>query len=1025
MKIKSLELHGFKSFVNKVTLKFDGEITSIVGPNGSGKSNISDAISWVLGEQSVKSLRGSKMQDIIFAGTSTRKPVGFAEVTLCIDNASHGIDIPFDEVAITRRVYRSGENEYLLNGRACRLKDIHEMLMDTGLGREGYSIIGQGKIAEILNSKPEDRRVMFEEAAGITKYRYRKSESVRKLASVDENLVRVGDIISELELQVEPLSRQAKKAQEYLRLREQLKRADVALSMKNISKNKDILIELNEKQQINNTQITEIKQKINEVLAEENRLQGELAEQQTKAEETFAILKSTIAKIDENTTNVKVLETKIENTNANIKRVDSEIAHASDAIDYSVKDAIKAEEAEVLSKIKAANDELEKSLRQKRAVEEEARGLEASARNASMRKQELSLKINMLKSLESSYDGYSKAVKDLMNARKNGEILDIDIKCTVAQAISAKNGLEQAIEVALGAASQNVIVANEGDAKRAIEFLRQRKAGRATFLPISSVKGKVMVAPNGNGIMGVACDFVEYDSAYEGVINQLLGHTIIVDNIDNAISFARSSGNKYRLVTLKGDLLNPGGAITGGYRGNFANLISRSSQITELSNELSGVELKCNEFEGELKNVTTKRDFYALEVERLGEQVREMEKESLLIKQKLAFEEHKISEHDKSIDRYNRERGEYEKLKAEYAENIEQKLRENAELENQKSEFDDTIAQFYEARRVIEEKVKLCNEQRAGYSEDLVLIEKDNIRLEGKLSEADGELERVSQRLWLDYEVSLKQAEEIVADFEQGGELESSEEISEESTSDGASDSTLGGKISERLGQEMINRLRKQIRDLGNVNVGSIEQFAEVSARYEFLTSQRDDLTSSKADLEKVISTLTKEMTVQFSKQFAIISAEFSKVFNILFDGGVARLELTSAEDILTSGVEIIVQPPGKALQNIQLLSGGEKSLVAICLLLSMMKVRPAPFCILDEIDAALDDINVDRYIKYLQGYTKDTQFILITHKRGTMEGSDTLYGVTMQEKGVSKLVELNLNDIGEKYVEEDIRKEA
>ncbi len=1188
MFLKRLELQGFKSFADKTVLSFADGATGVVGPNGSGKSNISDAIRWVIGEMSAKSLRGSNMQDVIFAGTATRKPVNYAEVSLVLDNSSHMFNIDFDEVIVTRRLFRSGESAYQINRANCRLKDIHELFMDTGLGRDGYSIIGQGNVAQILSNKPEDRRSLFEEAAGVSKYKYRKEEAARKLANTEENLIRINDIVYELESQLEPLKKQSEKARKYLELYTEYRELDVSLSLINLDKNK---VEQEKADKLYNDVNSEIEGlKAQETEAE--RRSTELYEKQKSKDEEKTQLHARLIE-NENSgaaiaKDISIAENDIKNNKSAVQRTESEIAglkqkseqHSVSIAEYRHEIEEKNAEAQRIMQnfdtLKADNessgtrqnelaDEIEsykrkvselrssaESRRERLKGNENLRNTYLERReiiNAELKsfnegiestrkeieddtcliaeKQEKLSKLNklvsaqkrqleklnaeiigitegfnkkrvdydtrvskkrMLEGLENDFAGYARSVRTVL---KEQSLKHLSIYGTVSSLVEVNRQYVTAIETVLGGALQNIIVEREEDAKAAIEFLRRSKAGRATFLPVSSVHGRTLEniaqISGCTGFIGAACDLVSYNRKYDGIVKSLLGRVVVVDNIDNAIAMSRRFGYKFRVVTIEGDILNAGGSLSGGSVNKQSGLMSRASEIRELTaeiqvltNELKALKADRERLDTELKTVNEQlstympvirgyedeilrlentvkhlkttvenggstEENYRTELENIEKQLKDSSDTNTGILMEIRRFENAAAEHEAKLSKLN---DEYERVSAEREKQSEDIMNETLkladlqrdvksleekiisseneiaeaekgtkekqdyceELEKRSKELKKTIEEKENHRKEIADlsaelkhKIEIIDEQKAGIVESLKGIQSDNktmtdtlINLQQELSRAETkrvklnmEYESIMNHLWDEYELTYTAAAEMRKEFDDTKEA-----------------------------FKRSSELKSQIKDLGHVNMESIDEYTEKKERYEFLSTQRDDLEKSKDNLNKIIDSMEELMEEHFGNQFNVISKSFSEVFIELFGGGRGRLSLTDPNNLLESGIEIEVQLPGKGLQNINLYSGGEKSFIAIALLFAILKVKPTPFCILDEIDAALDDVNVSRFATYLRNYTDRTQFIVITHRRGTMEAANILYGVTMQEKGVTKLLSLNIDDVEDSDLE-------
>ncbi len=1179
MYLKKLDMYGFKSFMDRITVSFDYAITAIVGPNGSGKSNITDAIRWVLGEQSIKSLRGSRMEDVIFAGTAKHKPVSFAEVSLTLDNTSGLFSSPYSEITVTRRVYRSGESEYFINKTPCRLRDIHELFMDTGLGRDGYSVISQGQIDSILSQKSEDRRQIFEEAAGISKYKYKKNEAMRKLATTEENLVRVRDIAGELASRLGPLETQAKKAREYLDIYEKLKILEINLSVSDIEKLQKAQEDISAKYALVQASMEKESARLSEIQTEEASLYDEMRRRDGEMESVRALLHTTDLSVkgmegdnallsqrmetellaaEKYEAEKKEKEAEIEEKKAAVSRADEaikeyklDVSKAEQAVSAgreklaALQDAIhtqtasgesltataaqlytQAEETgkhiEALSgydlpkrrgeleeeialanrrmmeyareeeRIKAEKEGLAKALEEDAAAfsalaakrpkaQEQLAGLKAQY-NETMRtyNQKLSRK-NALSDMEQNMEGYQKGVRSVLRAN-----LSADIRGVLSKLIHTEPKFVLAIETALGGALQNIVVGTEEDAKRAIAFLKQTKEGRATFLPISAMRGsrlqsidRVKTEP---GVLGLACDLVTAENDYAGILLHLLGTTVVVDTVDNAISLARKFSYQFRIVTEDGTLLNRGGAMTGGSRANQSGLLSRSGEISALEAEcaslskalekaedkidaqtdalsqmgetlealrtshgkkkatllsLDGSEKLCldkrtNE-ENHLKRLASDLESTLLQMENADKERQRLEtfREDLLNKHKATLslsEEAKeklrslMDEQSRSRDalaelqvavnsaekdlvaacnlreelllairKLTEEVGEKELQKRQSLQTAEDlrlrhanRLLDIEEGKKRAAEFAETLRTMTETRGTAEKTAETLRQDLQVQNDKLYALQGENARLEAQLEKTRTALEGTISHLWDSYELTYSSA------------LEHRQDI---------------GPIGPA--KEEAARLRRALRALGSVNVDAVTEYQEVKERHSFLSAQIQDLETAMQELQKIIMDMTRVMTETFSARFAEIAEHFKETFRTLFGGGTGKLTLTDPGNILESGIEIDVQPPGKKLQNLSLLSGGEKALTAIAILFSVLRVRPAPFCILDEIESALDDHNIDRFAAYLRNYA-DTQFIIVTHRRGTMEAADVLYGVTMQEKGVSKLLSMQISDIHE-----------
>ncbi len=1181
MYLKRLELQGFKSFADKTVLEFMPGITSVIGPNGSGKSNISDAIRWVLGEQSMKSLRGSKSEDIIFAGTQNRKSLGFAEASIVFDNTDGKLPIEYNEVTVTRKIYRTGESGYFINKTPCRLKDVLELFMDTGIGKDGYSIIGQGKIDEILSNKSEDRRHIFEEAAGIVKYRVRKIESEKKLENTKLNLLRINDILSEIEGTIEPLKIQSEKAKKFLDLREELKGIEVGLFLHNIDTYKekleqikideDILVShnneadekmstLNElkeklKEEINNItekiesmqnigyesskQIEQINSNINvanerisnnkenytryEKEIEENKLrikeleeekaikiekktnllgnrekfQKELEEKEKKLEELTKKLstkelemENKKAKVEQNVdkryeknSEINTIDVNFENKELREKILKTEIQNTISELDSSR--FTKEDISKTFSEIEAKRNSIKKSLEEISQKRDNANTkISEYTKNINALETEERIKSSRLKFLqetEKEKEGYIRSVKSLLLDCEKNPSLSKGTCGVLSNLIKVEKQYETAIEMALGAGLQNVVTDTEEDAKKLVEHLRKNNLGRATFLPITSVKGKKLDKINDEGIdgvVGIAADLIKVDKKYEGIILNLLGRTVIVEDMEGAIRLAKQNNYTFRIVTLKGDIINPSGGITGGSVANkTVNILGRAREIEELQKEIKQISKKIEkervakqEYENSIENVLE-------EVSALEQSLQEIDIVYATDKQKLVAVEENIEKLQTRLEKFRTEQKQIEvdktqmlKEKEEKQKEIEQLIEEtnklNAEIEqysllnkdNQKyiddlnfditnlkisvSSFDESQDSIDEMVERINQDIENCNIGIQNKEEQMKKITEDNTELETSIIEYNNKIEEIKRDVQQSSknveelkqerinksEKQSKVEEEILAQFNVIEDLKAQivkidvkktkleQDIEEiinkmweeyEITPNNAKEFTKPTNVQETT--KRVNKLRNEIKNLGSINIDSIEEYKQTSKRYDFMCEQRLDLENGVAKLKKVIGDMTSIMKEQFQKQFSIINQNFGEVFRELFGGGKAELTLTDEENILECGIEIQVQPPGKKLQSMSLLSGGEKAFTAIALLFAILKINPAPFCVLDEIEAALDDVNVYRYADYLKKFSGSTQFLVITHRKGTMEVADTVYGITMQENGISKLLSMKL----------------
>ena len=1178
MYLKRIEIQGFKSFANKIVFDFHNGITGIVGPNGSGKSNVSDAVRWVLGEQSAKQLRGGNMQDVIFAGTELRKPLGFAYVAITLDNSDHKLDIDFEEVTVSRRLFRSGESEYMINGSACRLKDISELFFDTGIGKDGYSIIGQGQVDKILNGKPEERRELFDEAAGITKFKRRKGLALKKLESERESLVRVNDILTELEKQVGPLERQAKVAKEFLALREELKTFDVNSYIMEYDSITQNLNEYKKREKLLSDDLNDAKASLERSKQDYENITADLKKIDEELDELRNTRSATSITLQEITSHIEILKEQINSENRNNENLASRGENIDSDIEKKQKELDKLEEEknslqrllneahekensvfEELENIDKNINELTKRLEDLKNVSEEFNSKNADLRakkerykgileqvrlrksqmtqrllesktgqntleikieeedknlseiNASIdtvnaAKKELenkneaihteitrfakvasdlqikyqreSARLTSMKNIAERYEGYGNSIKKIMETRDRiGGIHGV-----VADIIKASQKYEIAIETALGGRIQNIVTDSENTAKILIDYIKKNKYGRATFLPLSSVRNSTFSNKEflkEKGVIGIASELVEFDSAYVNLVGSLLGKIVVIDNIDNAIAFEKKFRYEYRVVTLDGESLSPGGSISGGAFKGAGNLLGRKREIDELEAEISELlknyteandkveafkaernsinakleenrvqsqeliieknniehrrnsliekldELKASsvsvqtDFENidneltEIENETKRLDNTLLNVGedfgKVGKDIENIEKEiqsyrskretvverlnsSKLeyanISQRLEFSDENVNRTKADMDALIAEKSGLKGKAEDIIRNITEKNQRIEEEQRAREELAQKIEELKkkeeELSEIKETKSKSQNkifENRDIYSDRVSLLDRDIYRLRGQIEKSE---ERISERtnyMWNEYELTYNSSLELKTDT-------------------GMSLNDIRAKIQE---------LRSKIKALGNVNVNAISDYSEVSGRYELMKKQHSDILEAEETLIKIIEELDIAMKKQFAEKFEEIAKEFDEVFKELFGGGSGKLVLEEQDDMLEAGIAIISQPPGKKLQNMMQLSGGEKALTAIALLFAIQNLKPSPFALLDEIEAALDDSNVDRFAKYLHKLTDHTQFIVITHRRGTMVSSDRLYGITMQEKGVSTLVSVNL----------------
>ncbi|PYG87068.1 condensin subunit Smc [Ruminiclostridium sufflavum DSM 19573] len=1188
MYLKRLEIQGFKSFADKISLDFASGITAVVGPNGSGKSNIGDAVRWALGEQSAKTLRGSKMEDVIFAGTENRKPVGFAEVSLTIDNSDNYLPVSYSEVTITRRVYRSGESEYYINKTSCRLKDIYELLLDTGIGRDGYSIIGQGRVDEILSTKSEDRRHIFEEASGIMKYKVRKQEAERKLELTEQNLIRIKDIINELESQIEPLREQSEAAKKYLTLRDALKELEINVYLDSIDNLKEKIkeYEVNFKDIKDNIEAEE--RKLRNITAQnqqKNEILKELEIKVNEARDKYYIVE---ANLEKSSSEINVNREKINSLDQNMNRLDEEISEIDSKTELLLKEEknrqskivyLKGQQEEfsaklfkyqaeldavistlgeserkiemlkagIMDKLDIQSDKrtqinniknhIENIKKRQNSIGTEIYTLKLEKDKDNMKKEDLTESIRntvmlikhekekieelstekhefktalidlekqqgtvktdiqvkasrhrLLRDMEKSMEGYSRSVKEIMNACKASADFGKGIHGTVAQLFSVDKRYETAIEMTLGGALQNIVSSSEDDAKKAIDFLKRNRMGRATFLPVTAVHGKrlddntINKLKEYNGFCGIASDLVHCGDKYKGIVLNLLGKVVVAENLDAGINIARKFSYSFRIVTLEGDILSTSGSMSGGSSDHKGSgILGRSREIAELEEAVEGLkkqDIRLGEKAAEVRSMIAETDTELNEentrlrdnelvktrdenhlsmlednilktaakigmlndeksqmVQQEQDTVREMEKYELELEAiekdisltKAVIAEHQekfksdqtvrdglheditdfkisvnsiaeslqsVNEHmerintDKETMHKSKVRKEHEKLKAsDEIESLKQEIEglENAikKLQAEKTGRTMEIDRLAEEKKVLEEESSDFIERLNASNKTIHLLQEEYNRFDVKNTKAEAEMKAIQDRMWDEYELTYTNAAELKKEIRSLPEA-----------------------------QRTINDYRTQIKLLGPVNVSAIDDYIKTKERYEFMSAQQEDMEQAKEKLHKIIHEMVQVMKKQFVEQFKIINENFGIVYRELFGGGHAELIICDMDNVLESGIEIAVQPPGKRLQNMMLLSGGERAFTAIALLFSILRMKPTPFCLLDEIEAALDDANVYRFGEYLKKFSKNTQFIMVTHRKGTMEAANTMYGVTMQEHGISRVVSMKMGEI-------------
>jgi len=1184
--LKSLEVQGFKSFPDKTVIRFGDDITAIVGPNGSGKSNISDAILWVMGEQSSKTLRGAKMEDVIFGGTQKRPAVGFAEATLTLDNTDRALSYDADEVMVTRRYYRSGDSEYYINRQSARLRDIHEMFMDTGLGREGYSNIGQGRIDEILALKSGDRREIFEEAAGISKYRHRKEETERKLERTEDNLLRIGDKVAELELQLEPLRIQSEKARKYLELKDELQGVEVTVWLDTLAKLSAAAKKAEEDFASANFVLQQAHDDLDRLYAlteeygdELRRKDGELETARLKVN----MLEATHQQLDGQ---MAVLRGNVENNNGNIRRIEEELQGSDDRsggihlqisqtrerigqieaalaarqkeleglqlelasitanaqgltrqfLEHKAKETtlsaeIAAAEADMrglqesmaqsaqriaqlqedlsagAGRHQQAQEALDDSRRQLKQAQEDVTAanntiagytlrqntrakrrdeLQVKLRELTAKLDSVSAKARVYRAMERDFDSFNKSVRMVMQEAQRGSLRNIH--GPVSRLIRTEDSYTVAVEIALGAAMQQIVVGSEQDGKAAISFLKRTGGGRATFLPLSTIQGKRLQETGleaCRGFVGVASDLVTAQSQYQGIVENLLGRTVIVQDLDAAIAMANKYHNRFKIVTLDGQVMNAGGSMTGGSVNKDAGILSRANELEKLTAQEKKLLSEKQKCEAELQEAQRQFDEVEFEINTAREQLREAEDQVLRLEGTVkqheillaAIEEAAESAEREQTALQNRNRADRDRYAAQQAkiqvftQQLEETRTAIAQLEGSQTEAAEATAAITEAMTLLKTEEAALDAEKTtalAHVEDLkglqtamegdrekklVLIEAiraETVWIEGEIEvlltrQQENDADADKMRLQLQETLTKRSEAEATKTRSEREAQEKNKDIlnmeracalleqkkltsnmEEKQIIDKLWDTyglTPGTATEHRTdiesvaaGNRRIAELKRKIGALGTPNLGAIEEYARVNERYTYLSEQRDDVLNSKKDLEGIIRDITREMTVIFVEEFKKIDRYFGQVFEEMFGGGKGQLILEDPENPLTCGIEIRVQPPGKQVKTITLLSGGEKAFVATALYFAILKVRPTPFCMLDEIDAALDDRNVERYAKYLRSLAERTQFIVITHRRGTMEAADVLYGVTMQEQGVSTLLRLDLNQM-EQYL--------
>ena len=1005
MYLKALEIQGFKSFAEKTRLTFEKDITAIVGPNGSGKSNIADAILWVMGEQRSKALRGAKMEDVIFGGTEKRSALGFAQVSLIIDNSDRIFDSDSNEIMLTRRYYRSGESEYFINRESVRLKDIHSLLMDTGLGRDGYSIIGQGRIAEIISTRSTDRREVFEEAAGISRFRYRKEEAEHKLEKTEENLLRINDKIEELELQVGPLKQQAEVAKKYLRLRDELKVKEISAWMATLDKLHEQAAGVRQEYEQASRSLDAAKSGLEALYVSSGSITERMHQKDVESEQTRERLRLAEAAAAERDSAAAVLRANVQSSVESRERLVQDIAEQesrAQEIRSGIRDAenrlgeIEGELTALAGQSRQNSNVLDGCRMKLKNREEMVEKLSEKATSLAVELRSVDGRIRMLSDMEKDYEGYSRAVKTVMREADRGSLRGVH--GPVANLLRAGEDCALAIETALGAAAQNIVIDSQNSGRYAIEMLKRMDAGRATFLPLDTIRGSVMKdAPvNDPGFVGVAYDLVSYEAQYEQIIANLLGRTVVAESLSDAVRMSKNSRNSLRIVTLDGQMIHAGGSMTGGSSVTKSGILSRANELEKLRGQrakLAEEEKRCaDELEKARSNQAGVR--YQLDMA--------LEDQAQLRSRTASFEAEQRTTANSAQqlrlllesltgDSGARQRAveSADRQIAEFRERLAEKEREREADRKAVQKIRDEIDAIAKSKLELEGKRTRAEKEAQSRNAEILDLERLTARIEQKKLAADMEEKQILDRLWENYELSHTTAEALRQPVESLGKA-----------------------------NRQIEELRREIGELGTPNLGAIEEYERVNTRYQFLAEQRDDVEKAKRELLDVIRDITGEMQSVFLEQFRAIDAAFRETFLELFGGGKAALALEDESRPLECGIEIRIQPPGKALSTLSLLSGGEMAFVAIALYFAILKVRPTPFCVMDEIEAALDEANVSRFAGYMRRMAGKTQFLVITHRRGTMEEADMLYGVTMQEKGVSTVLELDL-DSARKTIEE------
>lgn len=1009
MYLKRIEMTGFKSFPTKTVLDFTKGITTIVGPNGSGKSNVSDAVRWVLGEMRPKLLRASGMQDVIFSGTQKRNPQNYAEVSIVIDNTNKDLKLDFSEVVITRKLMRSGESEYFINRTPCRMKDISELFMDTGLGKDGYSVVGQGKVDEIISGNAKDRRNFFEEASGISKYRHKKEEAQRKLVQTEDNLVRLNDIIGELAVRLPSLKRASGKALQYEEIARNLRESELKTTCFYIRKNREKTEELTQKREVLTKNTEKIKSELEELEKSSFDLSKKRREADLLIEELYKKEKDWEFNISAYVNQIRLYEQEIKHNEEEIANIIAERENDEKRLKkYKI---LEEEREKKINDLQANRERIEKEIRAYDDVlekinksEEEIGGLSQLVSSLEYDKTHLLIdkntktgSIKYLTELEKNYEGYQKSVKEVFMAIKSGKIKDVNVYGTLSDVIKTSKENATAFDAVLSGALQNIVVEDETDAKKIISYLKKHSLGRVTFLPrkrINEQNYNFKGAEKEKGVVGKAIDLLTFDKKFFGVVTSLLGKTLIVKSYEDGARISDKYNSEFRIVTQEGEVFRAGGAIVGGNILKQTGFMSKSADIEELKKQVSEAEAEISKKDNEILDLKGKISTLSKALEKEKEGLTELNEKKAYLNyvQRAIFDEiesqkNLVSEQNEYLRTMDKKQDRIEELKEKNESLLEDIEFKNEQISQAKENLGSVGVQNEEIKakkEEIEKEVSELQEKQKEKHEELLKEEQKNSEVKNKIQNAQNAVEEDTAKIWEKYEITYSKALEEIGNFDF--------DITEEET--------------------RLKNLKNKMKSMGAVNTDAIKEYEEVNERFTFLTGQRDDLEKAKKELNGIIDEMEAVMKKEFKEKFELITQKFKETFRELFGGGQANLRLTEPDNLLESPIEIEVQPPGKKLENLSLLSGGEKAFTAVALLFSVLSLNPLPFCIFDEVEAALDEVNVYRFAQYLEKYKENTQFILISHRRGTMECADTLYGVAMQEKGVSTVVSLKVNDV-------------